>query len=351
MEMLRHFMLFRRDVTVLLWWSTKKEQEQLQATCAELGVTNMLGCRLPSFLPLRLRLLYWEMLWIPWQLAMHRGSVYFSPTVHPMLWHTKALDMHMVLHDAFQFTEKAYLRGWTRKLYNVLLRRTIRHQRIRLHTVSKTSADAIKTALDIRKPICIAGNGIDHLQKVEPEAWTSLHKELQLEKPYILYQGGYDERKNVRTLIELFPLVREAIPTVQLVLCGNALHASPLYGDPKQWAKEPGVHITGFVTRARLRRLFADAALVVSPTRAEGFNIVIGEALMEGVTVVASDIAVHRELWGNHALLTDFSQKKASADLLIAVLQGNIQGTPLSAEEKRVLSWEHQAGQILATLV
>lgn len=352
MEMVRAFVASGARIAVLLWYSTSEDKETLTRRCTELGVTEVVWCFLPAWLPLRLRLLWWEMIWIPRYLAKQRDDVvYFSPTLHPLLWHTRRVPLHMTLHDVFPFTEQAYARGWTRRLYNALLRRTARHGAVTLHTVSQTSAEAIRRVLKVTAPLHVAGNGIDHLQQESPEDWATTQAETGIRGPYLLYQGGYDKRKNVPVLLRVFPRLRARFPDLQLVLCGNALHASPLYADPAAWAREPGVVFTGFVSRARLRTLFAHASAVVSPTRAEGFNIVIGEALMEGTTVVASDIPVHRELWADHALLVDFSREEEVISLLDAILRSERTSPPLSPAERSARSWKSQAGKILRSLL
>jgi glycosyltransferase involved in cell wall biosynthesis len=56
------------------------------------------------------------------------------------------------------------------------------------------------------------------------------------------------------------------------------------------------------VCDSSLHELYANAALFVSASKAEGFNLPVREALSFGIPVVLSDIDVHRELYSNEAL-------------------------------------------------
>lgn len=340
------------DIELLLWYRDNMQKQQMEERTRELGVERVRWCRLPSWLPFRLTLGFWECIWVPWQLQkvapVHH---FFSPSLVPLLWHPggKTKSIQMVLHDTFLLTDPVYTKGWTRRFYNMLLRRTLRHKRVTLWTVSEASRQAI-VPLAAGKMVRVAGNGIDHLQTTTAAPWDTVAAAYKLQKPYILYQGGYDARKNVPALVTVFRDLRKTRPNLQLVLCGNSLHASSLYDNLAMMATEPGVVHTGFVDRPVLRSLFANAAICASPSRAEGFNIVIGEALMEGATVIASRIPVHEELWGKHALLTDFADIPATTSLFEGVLAGQ-KSPPLSPAERTGLSWATQAGKIHAFFV
>lgn len=340
--------------TVLAWYRTPDQRERMTTVLAAFPRVSVRFVRLPSWLPFRLTLGIWEFLWIPFFLMSEKeGHVYFSPTIHPMAWHPrgKTRSISMVLHDALQFTEDEYNSGWSRKFYNALLRRTAKHPAVRLWTVSQTSREAIEKYVTRGKIVDVAGNGIDHLQSTTPAPWKPLAQRLGITGPYLLYQGGYDERKNVTAVVAAFRRLRQRHPDLRLVLCGNSLHASTLYANLQELAKEPGVIHTGFVDRSTLRTLFAKATALVSPSRAEGFNIVIGEALMEGTTVVASRIPAHEELWKDHALLVNFADEHATDALLELVLAGNLRSTPLSSSSLHSLSWDVQVGKIFDSFV
>jgi glycosyltransferase involved in cell wall biosynthesis len=84
--------------------------------------------------------------------------------------------------------------------------------------------------------------------------------------------------------------LRQRDPDLELVLVGAPRAPVPALEQPRPW-----VRIPGWVEDADLPALFAGAAAVLAPSRGEGFDLPLLEALACGAAAVASDIAVHRE--------------------------------------------------------
>ena len=64
---------------------------------------------------------------------------------------------------------------------------------------------------------------------------------------------------------------------------------------------ERDVRPLGGISPARLEDLYATAALLITPTRYEGFGLPVLEAMARGVPVACSDIPVLREVAGDEA--------------------------------------------------
>lgn len=84
----------------------------------------------------------------------------------------------------------------------------------------------------------------------------------------VFYTGRLSPEKGVQDLVR-------AADGLNLVVCGDG----PL--------RELVPQTHGFVSRDELERHFEDAAIVVVPSRAEGFGVVCGEAMAHGKPVVA----------------------------------------------------------------
>lgn len=108
--------------------------------------------------------------------------------------------------------------------------------------------------------------------------------------PTVLFLGRLDERrKGLTVLLEAFPLLRERVPGVQLILVGP--------GDPDEVLAdvEPDLrqHIIclGRVDDVEKAQALASADVYVAPhTGGESFGIVLLEAMAAGTPVVASDL-------------------------------------------------------------
>ena len=145
-----------------------------------------------------------------------------------------------------------------------LARRVLRRARLVIAPSTALAEEARRLgALDVR----MIPWGIDLPAAVLEEA----------DLPELLYAGRLSPEKGVRELVA-------AADGMPLVVAGDG----PLRGEV------PGA--LGFVPHDELERLYARAAVVVCPSRREGFGVVCAEAMAHGRPVVASDVGGLRDL-------------------------------------------------------
>ncbi len=322
--------LSKEPIDILLPW---EPDEQVAVWLKERGYKSVYPKKRRR--SLRLHLLWWERVWIPKHIKGHR---YLSFYAHPM----RKVDavVWMILHDTFQLEDPLYKKKITRKVYNLLLRGTLNREDIQLLTVSKWSATQINSLL--KRQVGVQYNGNDHLPVVPRlSSGKDLHTWRGSNKPFVFYQGGYDQRKNIPELIKAMRIVRETTE-LELVLGGGALHSSALYLDPKL-LEQPWIHTPGFLTDEELAMYYSTCAVFVHPSRAEGWNLAIGEALQHGSPVVASDIPVHKELWAAYVTLYPLGNPQACAKHIVQALQ--------QPHEVQVpYTWLEQAKKLLVML-
>ncbi|MBM3775791.1 MAG: glycosyltransferase family 4 protein [Acidobacteria bacterium] len=127
----------------------------------------------------------------------------------------------------------------------------------------------------------------------------------RLPKPYLLFVGSIEPRKNLDRLLDAYaglrPTLREEF---ELVLAG-----------PRGWRYHavagriagglPGVRHLGYVPEADLPGLTAGAAACVYPSLYEGFGFPVAQAMAAGTPVVTSPAGSLREIAGESALYVD----------------------------------------------
>jgi glycosyltransferase involved in cell wall biosynthesis len=145
-------------------------------------------------------------------------------------------------------------------------------------------------------------DGFFHVSPGETRAAASKHG---LSRPYILFVGTLEPRKNVDTLIEGFlqlpPSMRK---DVDLVLAGAMGWRSQQLAERLR-AGIPGVRWLGYVTENDLAGLTAGAMVFAYPSLYEGFGLPVAQAMAAGVPVVTSNVSSLPEIAGDAAILVD----------------------------------------------
>ncbi|MBZ5606792.1 MAG: glycosyltransferase family 4 protein [Acidobacteriia bacterium] len=123
------------------------------------------------------------------------------------------------------------------------------------------------------------------------------------ERPYVLYLGTIEPRKNVDALLDAWEGSRLR-NDFDLVIAG-----------PRGWSSEKtmarlasrprGVRYLGYVPEDELPGLTAGAAVFVYPSLYEGFGLPVAQALAAGVPVISSNVSSLPEVTGDAALLVD----------------------------------------------
>jgi glycosyltransferase involved in cell wall biosynthesis len=153
-------------------------------------------------------------------------------------------------------------------------------------------------------------------------------------RPYVLAVGGVSPRKNTRRLIEAFARWRSrggARSDYQLLITGTSLDRE----FARNGARLPdAVSLLGYVDKARLRELYAGAAVFFYPGIYEGFGLPIIEAMACGAPVVTSRTGAAPEIAGGAAVLVDPFDVESMA-------QGLEQAT-VPAEADRLRGLGHQ---------
>ncbi|MFF0493147.1 MSMEG_0565 family glycosyltransferase [Nocardia sp. NPDC004068] len=156
--------------------------------------------------------------------------------------------------------------------------------------------------------------------------------------PYILALGGIEPRKGSLDLLEAFSLLHHTHPHLRLVFAGGeTLFDYRTYRTTFETrATTLDIHptILGTVPHETLPALVSGATLVPFFSTKEGFGLAAMEALAAGVPVVARDLPVLREVFGDTiTYATDPAEMAAAmARALIPDPSRTAQGKALAAQ-------------------
>jgi glycosyltransferase involved in cell wall biosynthesis len=152
---------------------------------------------------------------------------------------------------------------------------------------------------------------------------------------YLLLAGSVEERKNPLLAAEA---AREA--GRRLVVVGPQRDASLV-----EELRRRGADVRGFVSKEELVRLYQEAAVLLFPTRYEGFGLPVAEAMASGTPVVATPDAAVREVGGDAVA---YAEPHEFADVVARVLADPEPWSRAGLERARAFSWEETARRTVA---
>lgn len=128
-------------------------------------------------------------------------------------------------------------------------------------------------------------------------------------RPYLLYVGTLEPRKNIGLILDVWRELRRGHP-VDLVLVGRRREDFP------DIAAEPGLELRGLAAEQDLPALYTGAVACLYPSYYEGFGLPVLEAMQCGALVIASRDPAIMEVAGDSAILLDVRDRAAWVEAL-----------------------------------
>jgi glycosyltransferase involved in cell wall biosynthesis len=253
----------------------------------------------------------------------------------------------VTVHDlGFRRYPKAYPAAW-RYLHAAGLARALRTADAVIAVSRSTAADLASIGrLDPNRIHVVPLGGSLDVGSADPEPVLD---RLGIRRPYVLFVGTFEPRKNVVRLIRAYRNVANTVPHT-LVLAGppgwdsTAIQRELAGGGPGR------VEVTGHLPEADLDALYRGADTFVYPSLYEGFGLPVLDAMARGIPVVTSNTSSLPELTGGAAVHVSPTSTRELADALEHLLTDEGERSRLSdAGRARALeySWERTAASTL----
>lgn len=192
-------------------------------------------------------------------------------------------------------------------------------------------------------------------RQVAAEEMAAVRQRYQLARPYALFVGTLQPRKNVVRLAQAYALLcAQGRADFDLVLAGGAgwlsddllaaLEAMPMGGHLRR---------LGYVPDADLPALYSGAQMFCLPSLYEGFGLPILEAQSYGAPVMSANRSALPEIAGAAALYVDPTDVDAIAAAMLRLSQDEALRQQLIAaghENVKRFSWAKAAAETLAVL-
>ncbi len=251
------------------------------------------------------------------------------------------------LHDLAFLHDPAHFTAHGIRLFRRCLAQLRRRADLVLCSSTATMDDCVASGLDAdRLRLVLLGvapplddaRGDDPPGQAPPSAPT---------RPYVLFVGTVEPRKNLPRLVEAFHQARAEgalPPDAHLLLAGPAGWGDAL---PPGGAG-PDVRLLGRVADAELAALYRGALVTAQPSVREGFGLPVLEAMAHGSPVVTSRGTSTEEVAGGAAVLVDPLDvgdiARGLADAVARRAELIVAGRVRAAE----LTWERTAAVTLA---
>ena len=211
----------------------------------------------------------------------------------------------VTIHDLFNLTSESWANDRFREQKQARYVE-VAAQAARVICVSEATARDVATRLAVpRERTVVTPLGVDDsLRPLAPEAYGPALARLGVKRPYVLFVGLIQPRKNLETVANVFARLAARVDDLSLVLAGeDRLPEGRLRAILETTGATERVVRLGYAPASDLPALYSGASLLLFPSRDEGFGLPALEAMACGCPVVASDRGALPEVLGEGGLV------------------------------------------------
>jgi glycosyltransferase involved in cell wall biosynthesis len=260
-----------------------------------------------------------------WELA------HFGPFNLP-----KRIKRFTTIHDLTPIKFPQYHRWHSQMLQKIFLKKILRKATLIFSNSQNTTNDIIEYFPGAEEKICTAYLGIEDIFK--PDHDKEKIRKYGIQKPYFLFMGTIEPRKNLVTLLKAYQLLREKRDLeIQLVIAGGKGWKSGHFFEVlADHPNRQDILLPGYIDRDDLPALYTQALAFVYPSEYEGFGFPVLEAMRCGTCCIVARNSSLVEIGGKGSLYFDTGDEIMLACQMIDVIR-----KPEEVKELEDLSLHH----------
>lgn len=159
------------------------------------------------------------------------------------------------------------------------------------------------------------------------------------EHPVLLSVSRLSRSKGVYRILEIFRYVKNDYPQVKLILVGQNYEGQELIDKINKLRLEDSVQLIGQVSYSEVSKYYSKADIFVHPSYPESFGMVLLEAMLYGLPVIATDLTCLREASQGAALLLPYEDNFIWSDKIYILWAQEI--VKLLKDKERMKKMEH----------
>jgi len=223
-----------------------------------------------------------------------------------------------------------------------------------------------------RDPVLAGDRGNPEIKTrdLSPAAQDDILEKYKIKKPYLLYVGRLEKKKNIGNLVKAFALAkdhflplsegewREATrgwENLKLVLAGSA---SNQYEEIKKIVSDlkldQEIILPGYIPEGDLPEVIRQAEIFLFPTLYEGFGLPILQAMACATPVITSNLQPHQEVAGEAGVFVDpQSPEQISQEMIKLLIDEDFRQAIIAKGVLRAkdFSWAKTAAEIWRLII
>ena len=265
-----------------------------------------------------------------------------SDLVHATTWAVPPTRKPLVVtvHDLAFLRNPEHFTKRGNSSFRKSLQRTIKEAQAVIVPSQATADDCYEAGIDSER-VHVIPHGVS-VQEVSASQIDLFRTAYGLSRPYVLWTGTREPRKNLPGLLHAFSRIAGEFPQLDLVLVGPSG-----WGDDaveRQLIQAIGtsrVHVLGHLAQDTLQQAYAGARAFVFPSYWEGFGLPVLEAMAHSVPVVTSLGTSTAEVAGECGILVEPSDPDQIAAGLRRVLGREHDHFALAGYERaQAMTWK-----------